>query len=159
MKALSVRPKMGYFIAAGIKQEVQRSWMTDYIGDILIYTSNSIKDKSYVCGHAICVVELYDITKQAPNVYIWHIRNVRFIEPFPVKFRRHLCDVEDDRIINMKMPKGYRKPGGFGITVKQPDGRRKQIFNSFTYALNHWIDIGLFYFPKVKIVDPPTGLF
>ena len=126
MKALSIMPYYASCIATGEKVEEYRSWKTDHRGDLLICASSRNEGPDLVRGHAICVVELYDITQKAPHDYIWHIRNVRFVEPFPVKGKLHLYDVEDDKIVYLTKGKG-------------------RLQRSYTYeeARNHWLSLKL----------------
>ena len=73
MKALSIMPYYASCIASGEKVEEYRSWKTEYRGDLLICASSRNEGPNLVRGHAICVVELYDITQSAPHDYVWHI--------------------------------------------------------------------------------------
>ena len=97
MKALSIRPEYADEIAEGYKTEEYRSWRTSYRGDLLICASSYNNGVHFVRGHALCVVDLYNIEKA--DGYIWHLRNVRLIEPFPVKGKLYLFDVDDTKII------------------------------------------------------------
>lgn len=94
MKALSLYPEYADQIAAGDKAEEYRSWSTPYRGDLVICASLAQCDPSYVRGHAICVVDLYEIAKVSDG-YAWHLRDLRYIDPVPVKGRQRLFDVPD----------------------------------------------------------------
>ena len=126
MKALSVMPYPADRIASGEKVEEYRSWKTEYRGDLLICASSRNEGPDLVRGHAICVVELYDITQSAPHDYVWNIRNVRFVEPIPVKGKLHLYDVDDEKIEYLTKGKG-------------------RLQRSYTYeeARNHWLALKL----------------
>ena len=126
MKALSVMPYPADRIASGEKVEEYRSWRTEYRGDLLICASSRNEGPDFVRCHAICVVELYDITQRAPHDYVWHIRNVRFVEPFPVKGKLHLYDVDDDKIVYLTKGKG-----------------RLQRSCTYEEARNHWLALKL----------------
>lgn len=126
MKALSVMPYPADRIASGEKVEEYRSWKTDYRGDLLICASTRNEGPDLVRGHAICVVELYDISQRAPRDFVWHIRNVRFVEPFPVKGKLHLYDVDDEKIAYVTKSKGRNKRG-----------------ISYTEAVEYWRELGL----------------
>ena len=108
MKALSIHPYFAMSIAFGIKTVENRTWTTNYRGDILI-CSTAKKYKDTIPGHALCVVTLKDIVPMKkkhlkaaalfddeynPNSYAWILENVRFIKPFPVKGKLSLweCD-------------------------------------------------------------------
>ena len=126
MKALSIMPYYASLIASGEKVEEYRTWKTDYRGDLLICASSKNEGPDLVRGHAICVVELYDIRKDGDRDFAWLIRNVRFVEPFPVKGKLHLYDVEDDNIVFLTKKKG-----------------RKTVGYSFEEARDHWLESGL----------------
>ena len=99
MKAVSIMPYYASCIASGEKVDEYRSWKTDHRGDI---------------------------TERGPRDYVWHIRNVRFVEPFPVKGKLHLYDVEDDKILYLTKGKG-------------------RLQRSYTYeeARNYWLALKL----------------
>ena len=101
MKALTLHPYYAGMIFSGKKTIELRTWRTDYRGDILI-TSSAKKYSGTIPGHALCIVELYDICdmnkdlcadacvewheiKQAFGLYAWKLRNVRIIKPIPIK--------------------------------------------------------------------------
>ena len=130
MKALSIMPYFADRIAAGEKVEEYRTWKTDYRGDLLICASSKNEGPDLVRGHAICVVELYDITQRAPRDFVWHIRNVRFIDPFPVKGKLHLFDVEDDKIV---------------FLIAEGEDPEDENAKGITYeeALDLWFSLGL----------------
>lgn len=106
MKALTVLPPYAMQIWARQKEIEYRTWKTDYRGDILI-TSSSRRFRDCVCGYALCVAELYDITPRMeyeygvknPQLgfageYEWHLRNIRPIKPFPIKGKLNLWETE-----------------------------------------------------------------
>jgi hypothetical protein len=124
MKALSIMPYYASCIASGEKIEEYRSWKTDYRGDLLICASSRNEGPDLVRGHAICVVELYDITQRAPRDFVWHIRDVRFVEPFPVKGKLHLYDVEDEKIV-------FKTKGRTKCSI------------SYDEAIDYWHKLGL----------------
>lgn len=130
MKALSVMPYPADRIASGEKVEEYRTWKSDYRGDLLICASSRNEGPDLVRGHAICVVELYDITQRGARDYVWHIRNVRFIDPFPVKGNLHLYDVEDDKIV---------------FLIADGEDPEDENAKSITYeeALDEWFHLGL----------------
>lgn len=105
MKALTILPPYAMQIWARQKDIEYRSWKTDYRGDILI-TSSSRRVRNCVCGYALCVAELFDITPRmgvdmdtkedvpVPGQYLWHLRNIRPIKPFPIKGKLNLWETE-----------------------------------------------------------------
>jgi len=62
--------------------------------------------------------------------YVWHIRNVRFVDPFPVKGKLHLYDVEDDKIV---------------FLIADGEDPEDENAKSITYeeALDEWFHLGL----------------
>jgi hypothetical protein len=111
MKAISIKQPWAELIARGEKSIETRTWETSYRGDLLICASK-IPDNNYnfsenlLYGYALCVVELYKIEpmnksheKNAgcevyPGAYAWHMRNIRIIEPFKVKGKLRLYNVD-----------------------------------------------------------------
>lgn len=105
MKALSIWPEYATSIAQGWKTVEWRSWKTDYRGDIVI-CSSSRKQKGYVSGHALCIVELADVVPfdeehvEAAEMddwyegYAWILKNPRMIKPVPVKGKLHLWEYD-----------------------------------------------------------------
>ena len=104
MKALSVRSQYTMDMFMGIQTYEERTWQTDYRGDLLICAS-SRKDPGCVSGYAYFVVELLDIVLSDDEVmngsgnivhpYRWIIGKPRAIQPIPVKGKLHLFDVDD----------------------------------------------------------------
>ena len=109
MKALSIHPKYADEIARGVKDEEYRVWQTPHRGDLLICASTFNDGPNYVRGYALCVVNLSDIYKKYDE-FTWYLDNVRMIEPFPVKGKLHLYDV-DDSLIKPLLIK--RKPASY----------------------------------------------
>ncbi len=112
MKALSILPEWAMPILQGIKTVECRSWKTDYRGDLLI-CSSSKSFSGTISGHALCVVNLEKIEpfskkhlKSADmegfdcpeNSYAWIFNELYLIEPFKVKGKLHLYDVDDSLI-------------------------------------------------------------
>ena len=115
MKALSVKNPWAGWVYNRKKPIETRTWSTEYRGDILICCSKTI-DKNvqgkfdpecYITGKAICVVELYDVVKMEKShqfeamckvyegAYAWLFRNIRKIEPVPVKGQLSLFEVPE----------------------------------------------------------------
>lgn len=104
MKALSIQWPYTEAILRGEKQIEYRSWSTNYRGDLLIVSSARASDIGGFgtptredLGHAICVVELYDI-KSNGGEFEWYLRRVRPIRRFPVKGRLGLYNIDDSWI-------------------------------------------------------------
>jgi|SRR3989344_3260527 len=98
-KALSLKQPYANLVATGKKTIETRKWTTKYRGDLLIYSSK-VPD-IYPAGHALCVVELYDIKpirkqdekaaciKLYTGVYAWLLRNLRVL-PKPIAIKGSL---------------------------------------------------------------------
>ena len=110
MKALSLHPKWAAKIATGDKPEEYRTWKTSYRGDLLICASTYNDGWAYPKGHALCIVNLYDIKWSEENdCYAWQLKDIRPVVPFPVKGKLHLYDVDD------KLVKIVGKPANDGL--------------------------------------------
>lgn len=112
MKALSLRPEWAMPVLLDSKTIECRTWKTAYRGDLLICAS-SRKRTGFIDSHALCVVELTKIEpftrkhlakacmpyREMPDdAYAWHFSNRRLIEPFAVKGKLHLFDIDDSLI-------------------------------------------------------------
>ena len=91
-----------------------RTWSTPYRGDLVIVSSkrpdpmSAILEADGDClyGMALCVVELYDCRPMAqedeedamcswsPGRWAWCLRNVRQLDPFPVRGQLGLYEIE-----------------------------------------------------------------
>ena len=107
MKALSIHAPYIYEIITGTKKEEYRSWKPKEFGRILL-CSSAKKYLGYVSGHALCTVKVVGIKSypgEGPNgrvLYGWILGNIEYIEPFPVKGKLHLFDVDDSLIRPIK---------------------------------------------------------
>lgn len=122
MKALSIKPEWATKILLGAKTVECRSWKTDYRGDLLICASSQ-NAPGCIAKHALCVVTLEDIVEFTPDHlldafmidlpnegdYAWILSNVRFIEPFELKGKLHLYEVDDKLIKFVNMGKTSRR--------------------------------------------------
>lgn len=103
MEALSIHAPYVYDILTGEKTEEYRSWKPKNLGRILI-CSSAKKYRGFVSGFALFTVDVTGIREypgEAGNgrtLYGWELQDVRFIEPFPVKGKLHLFDVDDSLI-------------------------------------------------------------
>lgn len=97
MKALSVKNPYATQILRGEKPIEYRSWKTDWRGDILIVSSASPKIDGMLAGHALCIVRLDDIvpSRTCPGQFDWILKDVRPVEPFPVRGKLYLYEVDD----------------------------------------------------------------
>lgn len=110
MKSLSINPFNATDILFGYKTIECRTWHTDHRGDMLV-CSTSRPTAGSICRHALCVVRLVDVVPfaeehldralidEAPQgSFAWILDDVRWIEPFPVKGKLGLYDVDDSLI-------------------------------------------------------------
>lgn len=100
MKALSIQNPYATDILNGDKPIEFRTWKTNHRGDLLIVSSKNPKFSGMLSGHALCVVTLADIrpSEEYDGYYEWLLENVRPIEPFPVKGKLNLYNVDDSLI-------------------------------------------------------------
>lgn len=103
MKALSVKQPWANLIASGEKTIETRVWATDYRGDILIVSSKQPRIEPAGC--AVAIVELIDCRPMTlsdepaakcpiyDNAVAWVLKNIRAVEPFPVRGQLGLFDV------------------------------------------------------------------
>lgn len=116
MKALSVRQPWASLIAIGKKTIETRSWATNYRGKLLIVSSKTGMDKDVPYrnllslglpfGKAIAIAELIDCRQMREEdeedamspfhwaLYAWVLKDIKKIEPFPVKGKLGLYEVE-----------------------------------------------------------------
>jgi hypothetical protein len=119
MKALSIKNPWAGLIYHRMKSIETRKWWTDYRGDILICCSRILDDnilgvyepECYITGQAICVVELYSVVSMKKEhqrdamckiyygAYAWLLRNIRQINPVPVKGQLGLFNIPEGTII------------------------------------------------------------
>jgi hypothetical protein len=104
VKALSVKQPWANLIASGEKTIETRVWATDYRGDILIVSSK--RPRIEPAGCAVAVVELTDcramtlsdeVAAKCPiydDAVAWVLRNIRAIEPFPVRGQLGLFEID-----------------------------------------------------------------
>lgn len=100
MKALMIKPEYVAEIISGDKKVEYRSWPTNYRGDILIGCTATRTTRGYLAA----VVEITDCRyDKCYGVYAWSLRNVRCIEPMPIRGQLRLFEtginMSDVRII------------------------------------------------------------
>lgn len=116
MKAISIRNPWAHDILCGNKEYEFRTWNTNYRGDLLICSSANPKIEGTLCGYALIVCELSDITQinsnnykkfglddlDKPNedekLYAWHLTNLRMIKPFKIKGKLNFYTIDDSLI-------------------------------------------------------------
>lgn len=102
MKALSVRGDYIFDMISGKKKIEYRTWYTNYRGPLLMCSTVKRVPGAYP-GHALCVVDLYDI-KWDPKerIYDWLIDLKYVIKPVHVKGQLKLFNVDGSKIIPVK---------------------------------------------------------
>lgn len=96
MKAISIKNPYATQILIGTKTIEYRSWDTKHRGDLLICSSANPSIPGMLSGHALCVVDLVDVSYNSDeDLYEWHLSNVRRIKPFPVKGKLNFFEVDD----------------------------------------------------------------
>jgi hypothetical protein len=105
--SLSINQPYAEFICNGKKTIEIRSWKTEYRGNILICSTKRPCYNNLLCGHALCLAELYKIDSFKPEhfeftginfnnpiyskcTYAWHLKNIRKIKPFKVIGKQRL---------------------------------------------------------------------
>ncbi len=112
MKAISIKqPWASLIITFPFNKDVEnRTWKTNYRGDLLIHASK-IQDKNFPklvnapLGCIIGICDLFYVTKQTisewhkAGFYGFYLRDIkRFIETIPYSGKRGLYDVSDDLV-------------------------------------------------------------
>lgn len=103
MKALSIKQPWANMIVAGEKTIETRTWCTDYRGLLLIVSSKAPRIEP--AGYALAIGKLIDCRPMTkideeeacceiyPSAYAWVLTNIKRIEPFPVKGKLGLYEV------------------------------------------------------------------
>lgn len=104
MKALSVRQPWASMIAQAWKTIETRTWATSYRGPLLIVSSKTPRIEPAGC--ALCICNLVDCRPMregdapaaqcswAEGLFSWVLADIRRIEPFPVKGKLGLYEVD-----------------------------------------------------------------
>jgi len=104
MKAISIKQPWATLIADGKKTVEVRTWSTKYRGDLLIVSSQKPAIKPAGC--AVAVAELAECRPMSqgdamaaccevrPGAFAWVLKNVRRLDPFPLKGRLGIYEVE-----------------------------------------------------------------
>ncbi len=105
MKALCLKEPWASMIKGGVKTIETRKWKTSYRGKILLCASKN--PKSSISGNAFAIAELIDCRKMIeedeklacckvyPKANSWILKNIRNIEPFPVKGKLGLFEISE----------------------------------------------------------------
>lgn len=121
MKAISIKQPWAHLIASGIKTVENRAWYSEHRGDILICAGKSrdelerdidylrkaygifVKPEELVFGQALAVAKMIACTKSPTEridkywhehgKFAWVLRQIRQIDPFPVRGKLMVFDV------------------------------------------------------------------
>ncbi len=103
IKAISIKEPWASAIMKGEKTVEQRTWNTNYRGDLLLVASKS--PQSPIAGKAFAICKLVDcrpmteedakkaLVEYDPGTYAWVLENVKRITPFGVRGQLGLYDV------------------------------------------------------------------
>ena len=106
MKAISLHQPWASMIAQGTKTIETRFWPTKHRGDLLIVSTLKPEIKGFLCGHALCIVNLVNCRKMIASdaaaarcpwcvdLYSWVLMDIRKVEPFEVKGRQGFYEVD-----------------------------------------------------------------
>ena len=107
MKAISLHQPWASWIALGKKTIETRYWYTKYRGDLLI-ASTKKRSEFYdlPLGKGLCIVQVIDCRRMKNSdekaamclcedgLYAWILKDIRRIEPFPVKGSQGFYEVD-----------------------------------------------------------------
>ena len=154
LKALSLWPEFAIQVLLGYKRVECRSWQTDHRGQLLICSSAKPLPLT-IDSHALAVVDIVDVVhftnehleasclEKMPvgEQYAWILGRVDWIEPFTIKGKQRLFDVEDslikvlpETISSRECLERYYEPLlNFGDNGASPENKRiwKEIVSSF----------------------------
>lgn len=106
IKAISLHQPWASMIAQGFKTIETRHWPTDYRGDLLIVSTQSPEMPGFLCGYALCIVNVIDCRRMTVDdiraarcrwndrAWAWILTDLRKIEPFRVRGQQGLYEVE-----------------------------------------------------------------
>lgn len=105
-KALSVKQPFASMIAQGKKTIETRTWSTEYRGDLLIVSTQKPIIPGLPSGKALCIAKLVDCRPMLiedeglarfqwyRGAWAWVLEDILPIQPFGVRGRQKLYDVE-----------------------------------------------------------------
>jgi len=106
IKAVSLHQPFASLIAQGEKTIETRKWRILHRGDLLIVSTQRPKLTGFLCGYALCIVDVYDCRKMTKDdesaacckiydgAWAWLLRNIRKIEPFHCRGAQGVYQVE-----------------------------------------------------------------
>lgn len=109
IKAISLHQPWASMIAQGSKTIETRNWPTNHRGDLLIVSTQKPVIPGFLCGYALCVVNLVNcrkmiVTDEAgarckyrDNLWAWVLSDIRKIEPFRIRGYQGIYEVEVEK--------------------------------------------------------------
>jgi len=107
IKSISLHQPWASMIQQGSKTIETRTWYTDYRGDLLIVSTLRPEMPGFLCGYALCIVNLVNCRKMIltdepgarckwrPELWAWVLNDIRPIfEPFRVRGQQGIYEVE-----------------------------------------------------------------
>jgi len=107
MKAISLHQPWASMIVQGSKTIETRTWYTEHVGDLLIVSTQKPELPGFLCGYALCVVNLIDCRKMTiedqsgarvkwrDDLWAWVLNDIRpVIEPFRVRGYQGIYELE-----------------------------------------------------------------
>jgi len=107
IKAISLHQPWASMITLGSKTIETRNWPTDHRGDLLIVSTLKPEIIGFLCGYALCVVNLVNCRKMIPtdeagarvkwrdDLWAWVLNDIRpVLEPFRVRGYQGIYEVE-----------------------------------------------------------------
>lgn len=108
IKAISIHQPWASMIALGPKTIEVRSWLTKHRGDLLIASTKQPVMPGFLCGFALCIVNVVDCRLMNPDdvnearckwedgAWAWVLSDIRRIKPFRVRGKQGIYEVEID---------------------------------------------------------------
>lgn len=107
IKAISLHQPWASMIQQGSKTIETRTWYTAHRGDLLIVSTRKPEIKGFLCGYALCVVNLVNCRKMIltdeagarvkwrDDLWAWMLNNIRPVfDPFRVRGYQGIYEVE-----------------------------------------------------------------
>ena len=106
IQAISLHQPYASMVANGSKIIETRSWPTNHRGDLLIVSTKKPAVPGFLCGYALCIVNLIDCRPMTVNdesearckwfngAWAWVLSDIRRIEPFRVRGYQGIYVVE-----------------------------------------------------------------
>ena len=106
MKAISLHQPWASMVAQGSKIIETRNWPTNHRGDLLVVSTRKPELPGFLCGYALCVVNVIDCRRMTVkdesdarckwrnDLWAWVLSDIRRIEPFRVRGFQGIYELE-----------------------------------------------------------------